>query len=157
MAGLTLVQNVSAGKAATKQANAVIDQTNLSAANKAKEVQARAARQQVSFLSSGLTLEGTPRNVIDATFDTGIEDINQIRANGNIQAKNIIGAARTAAIGRWMDFGSGIDFGTSAAPSGSSGSTWLGSRIASVSPTVANRLGYGWDAYNASEAFDMGA
>lgn len=96
--GLNLFSAASQQSAAKKQAKATIAEGNIVAANKAKEVARRAAAQQVSFLNSGLTLEGTPMNVIESTFNTGLEDINQIGANYNTAAKNQISAGRSAAL-----------------------------------------------------------
>lgn len=83
---------------AKKAAKATIAEGDIVASNKAKEVARKAAGQRVSFLNSGITLEGTPMNVIESTFNTGLEDINQIRSNYDTKAKNQISAGRTAAI-----------------------------------------------------------
>lgn len=83
---------------ANKQAKATIAEGNIVASNKAKQVAGAAATQRVSFLQSGITLEGTPMNVIESTFNTGLEDIGQIRSNYNTKARNQISAGRTAAI-----------------------------------------------------------
>lgn len=83
---------------AKAQADSIIAEGNIQTKNKAREVMARAGAQRVSFLNSGLTLEGTPTNVIDQTFKTGLEDINQIGANYNNKAKTVVSAARTSAI-----------------------------------------------------------
>ena len=95
---LSAFKATSATSAARKEAKATIAEGNIVAANKAKEVARKAATQRVSFLNSGLTLEGTPMNVIDSGFAAGLEDINQIRANYNTRAKNQISAGRTSAI-----------------------------------------------------------
>jgi hypothetical protein len=97
--GLQVAKAHSEAQAANKQAKASIAEGNIVAANKAKEVARNAAAQRVSFLNSGLTLEGTPMNVIESTFNTGTEDINQIRNNYNARAKSQIAAGRSAAIG----------------------------------------------------------
>lgn len=84
---------------ANAEADAAIKEGNIVAANKAKETQLKAARLQSSFLSSGLTLEGTPSAAVGGVFRTGLEDIAQIRSNYNTKAKNIRSAGRTAALG----------------------------------------------------------
>lgn len=58
----------------------------------------RAARLKTSFLNSGLTLEGTPQNVLSDTYNVGLQDIDQIKTNANLRAKNAISSARTKAI-----------------------------------------------------------
>lgn len=97
--GLAAMQADSAIRQSESQANAAIDQGNIDSREKAKEVKFRAARQQASFLNSGLTLEGTPMSVIQGTFSTGIEDVSQIGTNANRTAKNIISSGRTQALG----------------------------------------------------------
>jgi len=118
MIGFTALSAVSSIQQGNAQAKATIAEGNLVAKNKAQEVQLKAARQQSSFLTSGLTLEGTPMSVIESTFNTGIEDINQIRSNYGAQAKNQIAAGRSAALGKIAVGMKGIDFG-SIASSGS--------------------------------------
>jgi hypothetical protein len=98
MIGLSVASAASQQSAAKKQAKATIAEGNIVAANKAKEVARKAATQRVSFLNSGVTLDGTPMNVIESTFNTGLEDINQISSNYNTAAKNQIAAGRSAAI-----------------------------------------------------------
>lgn len=109
--GLALFQADAAIGQSEDEAQAVIDQANLDAENKSKETRLRAARQQVSFLNSGLTLEGTPLSAINSTFDTGIADVNQITSNANKQAKNIIASGRTQAIGSLGQAALGTSFG----------------------------------------------
>lgn len=108
--GFQALSAVSSIKQSKAQAKAVIAEGNIAAANKAKEVQLKAARLQSSFLTSGLTLEGTPMSVIESTFDTGIEDIQQIRSNYGNQAKNIISAGRSEALGKLASGAQGLDF-----------------------------------------------
>lgn len=117
--GLSLLQADAAISQSEDQAKAVINQANLDAENKAKETRFRAARQQVSFLNSGLTLDGTPMAAIQSTFKTGLEDVNQISSNANAQAKNIISAGRAEAIGKLASGVSGVSFGSGDMFSGS--------------------------------------
>tara|TARA_R110000851_G_scaffold246062_1_gene398765 strand:- start:6495 stop:6962 length:468 start_codon:yes stop_codon:yes gene_type:complete len=109
--GLSVFSAVSSIGAAEDQAEATVEQANLEAENKAKQVRLKAASQQVSFLNSGLTLDGTPLSAIQNTFDTGISDVNQITSNANTQAKNIISSARTDAIGSIAGSFAGASFG----------------------------------------------
>jgi len=83
---------------ANREAKALIQEGNIQSRNKAKEVAYRASKAKVSFLNSGLTLEGTPINALEGIFSSGIEDINIIGENANTRAKNVISAARTQAI-----------------------------------------------------------
>lgn len=106
--GLSVAGAASQVSSAKQQAKATIQQGNIAAANKAQEVQRKAASQRVSFLNSGLTLEGTPMKVIESTFNTGLEDINQIGANANMAAKNQISAGRSAAISSLASGFSGV-------------------------------------------------
>lgn len=117
--GLTVGSGLMKADAAIRKsesdANAAVDQADLAAENKGKEVRLKAARQQVSFINSGLTLDGTPMSVIQSTFNVGLEDIDQIQTNAQRVAKNSLKAGRSAAIGSLFDTASsvvgGIDFG----------------------------------------------
>ena len=129
--GSSLLQARATNQAAEADAEAVVRQGELQGREKAKEVRLRAARQQSSFLTSGLTLEGTPMAAIQSTFATGLEDINQISENTNIRSKNIISTGRTEALSGLAgsvagSFGSGDIF---------SGSNTFGSQ-GSVSRTL---------------------
>ena len=75
---------------ANYQAQANLDAANLASKEKAKQIRYAAARQTTSFLSSGLTLEGTPEAVIGETYDTGLEDLNQISKNASTTNSNLI-------------------------------------------------------------------
>lgn len=97
LTGLSAIQSINQSK---KEAAATVREGELATKEKAKEVRYKAARQTVSFLNSGLTLEGTPNAVIGETYSTGLEDINNIRSNYNTKSKNIISAGRTEAIGK---------------------------------------------------------
>lgn len=81
---------------ARQQANSIIEEGNINARNKAREIAAKAGTQRVSFLNSGIALEGTPMNVIDQTFTTGLEDIHRIESNYNTKAKGVISQARSS-------------------------------------------------------------
>ena len=96
--GLSLFKANAAIKQSEREAQAVAEQGTLQAKEKGKETRLRAARVQSSFLTSGLTLEGTPMAAIQSTFSTGLEDINQITENANKRSKNIISSGRTAAL-----------------------------------------------------------
>lgn len=126
--GLSLLQADAAISQSENEAQAVVDQANIDAENKAKETRMLAARQQVSFLNSGLTLEGTPMAAIQNTFSTGLQDINQITTNANKQSKNIIKAGRMEAIGKIASTGAGMAFGGGDMFGGASGSGFFGSQ-----------------------------
>lgn len=98
MVGLAAFQASQTIKQSKAEAQSIVDQADLAAASKAKETKLKAARIQSSFLTSGLTLEGTPMSTIQSTFDTGLEDVNQITTNANTQAKQTISAGRTGAL-----------------------------------------------------------
>lgn len=98
---LTAFQAVSQIKTSTKQAttsarNAVAKARALKAEGdiavqeRAKQVRLRAARQTSSFITSGLTLEGTPMDVLGETFDVGIADIENIGTNFQTSRMNVL-------------------------------------------------------------------
>lgn len=138
--GLSVLKASSAISQSEDEAQAVVDQANIQAENKGKEVRLRTARQQSSFLTSGLTLEGTPMASIQSTFETGLQDINQITTNANKRSKNIVSAGRTQALGELAGgiaggFGGGDIFGGATVGStfGSQGSISRGIEFGNVS------------------------
>lgn len=80
------------------KAKAIAQEGTIKAKNKAQETILASARLKQSFLSSGLTLEGTPMSVINETLFTGREDTLQIVRNANTSSKAAITAGRNAAI-----------------------------------------------------------
>ena len=142
---------MSAAKDAAKDA---VRQGDLDASNKSKEVQLRAARQQVSFLNSGLTLDGTPMAAIQSTFKTGLDDINLIQSNAQRRSNNIYSQGRTQAIGTIASGFSGIS--TSGGGSGISDfKTSAMSYLPEQSLFSLNDAGFGADAYSALEKQDI--
>jgi hypothetical protein len=109
--GGSIFKAVQSIKTANDQAEAQVEEGEIAAENKRKEVRQKAARQQLSFLNSGLTLDGTPRAVIQGTFDTGLEDINQILNNTDTRAKNTVKAGRSEAIGNLVSGATSAGFG----------------------------------------------
>lgn len=98
MGAMTALKANSELKQAENQAEGVVAQANLDAKNKAEETRQRAARAKVSFLNSGVTLEGTASSAISGMFASGLADVNLISSNANTQSKNIMSQARTKAI-----------------------------------------------------------
>lgn len=113
---------------ATNEAAALARQGTLEAKEKSKEVRYKAARQVSSFLNSGLTLDGTPQDVLGETFSTGMEDLDNIIrgydtrigntiSSANAQSKNVIAQGRNQAIndivGGFSGMGGGGMFGAS--------------------------------------------
>lgn len=110
-AGVTAYQAVSKTSAARKEAKAVTEEGRLLAENKARDTVREAGRLQSSFLSSGLTMEGTPMEVLKRSYQYGLEDINQIAKNANARSKNIMTKARTQMLEGFTSMVNGIDFG----------------------------------------------
>ncbi len=113
--GITAFKERGKSKIARREAEAVAAQGELQAKNKAKEVARHAARERVSFLSSGLGLAGTPEAALASLFNSGIEDIKLIQQNANTKSKNIIESSRASTINSLSDTFSGAglpDFGS---------------------------------------------
>lgn len=146
---LFLALSVISASGKMNQAKSAAGQTvangEIAAKEKAKEVRYKVARQTSSFLNSGLTLEGTPQDVIGDTFDTGLQDIGQIRTNANNQSKNIISSARSEAIGQIAG-----SFGMAAMSGGSAGSMFetAGSYAPDSFAYGLNKAGFGNSAYD---------
>lgn len=150
-AAFTGLKAISQMNAAKKQASAVVREGEIVAKEKAKEIRYKAARQTQSFLSSGLTLEGTAQDILGETYSTGIEDIENIRANYTTKSKSIFAEGRTKAIEGIVN-----DFGGAKAIAGSMGSMF--STAASYLPENSlfslNQAGFGNAAYEALEKKD---
>jgi len=87
-----------AAENAEDQANAAKREGRQQQALSAKRTRARAASQRTSFLSSGLTLEGTPQNVLDETYTMGIQDVVAIKEFYDTKAHDAKVAGRMAII-----------------------------------------------------------
>lgn len=149
-AAFTGLKAISQMNAAKKQAKQVVQEGEVVAKEKAKQVRYAAARQTSSFLNSGLTLEGTPSVVIGETFSTGLEDINQIRNNYNTKSKNLISAGRQEAISTIVGSFAGSSMG------GSMGSMFetAGSFAPESFAFGLNKAGFGNTAYDMLEMKD---
>lgn len=116
--GLEVAKGVQGVRQAKQEAKAVVAEANIQAANKAKEVRRQVAASKMSFLSSGLSLEGTPMISMQGVFDTGLQDIGQIVSNANSKSKRIMSSARSDFMSGIMDsvapMAGGIDFGATA-------------------------------------------
>lgn len=97
--GLSAASAIGSYNQSKSQARQAIKQGEIAMKNRADEIRSLAAKQRVSYLASGLELEGTPNAVIADTYNTGIEDVNAIRESANQQSKNILTAARAKLLG----------------------------------------------------------
>lgn len=142
---------ISQMNAATAQAKQAAQQGTIDAKQRAKEVSFAAARQTASFLSSGITLEGTPMTVENETFNTGKEDVQNIINGANAKSKNIVSAGRSQAIGTIVSGFSGFSSG-----GGSAGSMFdtTGSYLPESTDYALNNAGFGTDAYSFLDAKD---
>lgn len=155
--------------AANGSAEALAEKTqgDLQATNQAKQTTYAASTQRTSFLSSGLTLDGTAGKVIAQTFNTGLADTQNISKNtqntinntvsqANSQSKNTIGAARSAAIKQIAGSFAGASMGSMGSMFQTGADTGLSYLPESASFT-ANNLGFGNDAFSALDMKDMRA
>ena len=97
--GLGAVNGMMGVESAEDEANDIVREGSLQAEKRRNIAIAQASQQKVSFLSSGLSLEGTPMQVISSTLQTGKSDVNQIIQNYNTKSSNIMSQARSQAIG----------------------------------------------------------
>lgn len=127
-------------KAADAQAKQIVRQGEAQARSEARKTKLLAGEQRASFLSSGLTLEGTPMDFINETYNTGIQDTRQILDNARAQSKNVVKQARNAAIGQIAGFAmSAATMGaTSGASAASSAGTTGVTNTAAVSQSVSS-------------------
>ncbi len=143
-AGGEIYQGISEAQAAEEQANIVGKQASESARERKRQIQRLASKQKVSFLKSGVSLEGTPIDILSETFNIGQQDINAILETGRSQQRALIKGGRDALIGGFtkaigtgltgfQQFGGGFGGSTSASsvPVGTSrfGTTTTGQRV----------------------------
>lgn len=133
--GLSAASAIGSYNQSKSQARQAIKQGEIAMKNRADEIRSLAAKQRVSYLASGLELEGTPNAVIADTYNTGIEDVNAIRESANQTSKNILTAARakllgdiakTAVSAYSMGAGSGASSFDASSGAMSSGGEWVG-------------------------------
>lgn len=149
--GLSAASAVGQISNAKREAKDVVKQGNLETANKAKQVIARTAAAQSSFLNSGLTLEGTPSGALNSMFDSGIADIQQIGSNYNSKAKSIISQGRTAALGTLAGAFAGASFGSGGL---TSAFEKAGSYLPDSFAYGLNDLGFGESSFNMLDMSD---
>lgn len=84
-------------KNSKNQAKAIAAEGDMKAKERAKQTLALAGKTKTSFMTSGISLtgDGTTQNMLDDTYNVGLEDISQIKQNYNQSAKNTMGAARS--------------------------------------------------------------
>lgn len=97
--GLSAASAIGKYNQSKSQARQAIRQGEIAMKNRADEIRALASKQRVSYIASGLELEGTPQSVITDTYNTGIEDVKAIRDSANQTSKNILTAARAQLLG----------------------------------------------------------
>lgn len=96
--GLSAAGMASSNANAKKQAEALKKEGELKATESARETNALAAAQKVSFLNSGISLTGendTPMGVLNSTYTKGKQDIGQIKENYDTEIENVYSQART--------------------------------------------------------------
>lgn len=141
--GATAVQAIGTRNAAKAEASAVAREGQLEAEKKARETVRTTGKLQTSFLNSGLTMEGTPTEVISRAYQYGQEDINQIVQNANSRSKNIIKKARADILEGAISKLGGIDFGSSFGAL--SKTTAVGAELDSLAS--GNPFGSGWNTF----------
>lgn len=99
IAGLNVASAIGNYNQSKSEAKQMAKAGAIVAEKRADDIMKLASRQRVSYLSAGLELEGTPQNVINDTYETGIADVNDIIGTYNQKSKNIMTAARANLLG----------------------------------------------------------
>lgn len=135
MVGFQAIQGSQGQSQARREGRAITQQAERETMNIAGDTVRRAGSLRNSFLSSGITLEGGPMEVISRAFAQGRTDIDRTAADANAASKNKVSAARTkmlsdlgktamgAAGGFASDFGDGFQYGFDNAATLSTGAT----------------------------------
>ena len=106
--GLQVAKAIGDYNQAKSQAKSIKEQGKQAAATRAQEIRALAAEQRVSYLASGLELEGTPMAVINDTYNTGLEDIKAINSSTRTQMKNTMKQGQASLLGGLASAGAGL-------------------------------------------------
>lgn len=94
--------------AAKDEAQALVNESEFKARGREDETQAILGNQTMSFLKSGVTLEGSVGAVLDETKRVGKEDAAAIRKFGRTQASNVKKKARGEMFSSIVGAGSSI-------------------------------------------------
>ena len=121
--GSTVLKAQAANKQAKRESAAVVEQARLQMSNESKLIRSKADRARSSFISSGLTLEGTANTSIGGIYTSGLEDLNRIETNANTTSRNIMAKARSDAILAFADTATSIAGGMSSGFGGGSSGT----------------------------------
>lgn len=76
-----------------QQANVVATEGAIKARERSKQIARLGSQQKTSFLQSGITLQGTPMNVLSDTYKTGREDIDLTKKNYEAKTGSLIAQA----------------------------------------------------------------
>jgi len=99
VAGLSVAKGVGEFNAAKSDARALKEEGLIKINNRKKEIMELVAQQKVGYVDAGVEFEGTPQNVMQDTYNTGMEDIEALRSSYNTQIKNALKKARAGLIG----------------------------------------------------------
>lgn len=92
----SVAQGVSAQKAATSEAEASVERTEAQARQRVRDTMELEKEQQLRFLKSGVSLEGSPLLVLAETRDIGAEDTQNILEAGRQERNQIMSQGRGA-------------------------------------------------------------
>ena len=97
-------------KAAKAQLQAQSMQAKVSSDQRIKQIRRVASQQKASFLSSGISLtgDGTPDAVISETYQTGIEDVENIRNYGATMGASVSANARAKMLSTYGQLASDV-------------------------------------------------
>jgi hypothetical protein len=147
--GSGIVQGISNAKNAKSEAEAVAQQLQAQAGERARQAKKLMQQQKTSFLKSGVYFDsGSPLAVLDETFDTMNKDINDMSKDANAKINNLMRQGKTAfyssivegignaALGYFMGGGKGLS-----SILGKSSTTTVGSLKSKLSTTLQNVTG----------------
>jgi hypothetical protein len=95
-AGLQVVGGIQANREARRQSRIAKAEAEERAQARARDVKKFRARQMVNFLKSGVTLEGTPTDVLTETEKLGAQEVSSIRGAGRERARTLRAQGRQA-------------------------------------------------------------
>lgn len=99
VAGLSVAKGIGDFNASKSNARALKEEGKIKIDQRKKEILQLVAQQKVGYVDSGVEFEGTPQNVMQDSYNTGMEDIEALRTSYNTQIKNAMKKARAGLLG----------------------------------------------------------
>lgn len=97
--GLSVAKGIGEYNAAKSQNRLIARQGSQDIEDRKQEILRTAAKQKIGYIQAGVELAGTAQNVMQDTYQTGIEDVKSLKYNYQQTIKNNLTRARASLLG----------------------------------------------------------